>query len=137
MAVTPYMAMGTMVCCRSAVGGWTQRFGGSRKLQELRRTLHAGRRDGVMQDAQLREHRGLIPIEALTGYLAGSKLNDARQGDFDFPARRRHIRKHPVHIERVREADHEFLDDSIVAEGLRQGTKFEIGRDARQELLRI
>src|SRR5262247_390771 len=122
MAVTPCRAVGTMIGCRSAVGRSTQRFGGSRKLQELRRAFHAGRRDGVMQDAQLREHRGLIPIEALTGYLAGLELNDAREGDFDFPAGRRHAWKHPVHGERVREADHELLDDPIVAEGLRERT---------------
>jgi hypothetical protein len=47
------------------------------KFQQLRRTSHSGRRRWMFQNAQLREHRGLIPIEMLVGHFAGLKPDDA------------------------------------------------------------
>ena len=91
----------------------------------------------MIQDAQLREHRRLIPMDMLPGHFASLKLNDAHQDELNFSTRGCHTRKHPDHIERVRKANHELFNNPISAEGLRQGTEFEIRRDARQELIGI
>jgi hypothetical protein len=41
----------------------------------------------MIQDAQLGEHRGLIPIEMLVGHLTGLKLNNAHPGGLDLSTR--------------------------------------------------
>ena len=38
----------------------------------------------MVQDPQLREHRGLIPIEPLVGQFAGLKLNETHEGELGF-----------------------------------------------------
>src|ERR1700737_4510143 len=91
----------------------------------------------MIQDPQLREHRGLIPIETLVGDFAGLKLNDAHHGELDPSTRGRQARQHPIHIERMREADYKLFDNPIVAEDLRQGSEFEIRWDVRQEMMGV
>src|SRR5205814_5752049 len=71
----------------------------SLKFQKLRRASSSSRRQRMIQDAQLREHGGLIPIEMLAGHFAGLKLNDAHEGELDFSTRGWHTRKHPIHPE--------------------------------------
>ena len=65
----------------------------------------------MIEDAHLGEQSGLIPIETLAGHFAGLKLNDAHQGELDSSTRGRHAGKHPMHIERMRKANHELFDD--------------------------
>jgi hypothetical protein len=67
----------------------------------------------MIQDTQLGEHRGLVPIEMLVGYFAGLKLNDAHQGELEPSARSREAREHPIHLERVRKPNDELFDDPI------------------------
>src|SRR5712671_3766831 len=91
----------------------------SPKFQKLRRASNSSRRQWVIQDPQLREHRGLIPIEMLIGHFAGLKLDDAHQGELDPSTRGWHAGKHPTHLESMRKPNNELFDDPIVAEGLR------------------
>lgn len=43
------------------------------KFQKFRRTSNSSRRHWVIQNSQLREHRGPIPVEILVGDFAGLK----------------------------------------------------------------
>ena len=87
-------------------------------VQKLRSTPNSSSRNWMIQDAQLREYRGLIPIETLVCYFAGLKLNDARRAILDLSTRGRQAGQHPIHIECVREVDNKFFDDPIVSEDL-------------------
>jgi hypothetical protein len=81
----------------------------------------------MIQDTQLGEHRGLIPIEVLVSYFPGVKLDDAHEGELDPSTSGSNTGKHPIHVEGMRKADHEFFDDPIGAEGLRQRGQIESG----------
>jgi len=87
-------------------------------LQQLRRTANAGPRQRMIQDPQLREHCRLIPIEPLVGDFAGLEVDDAHEAELDFSTRGQQAGQHPIHLQCVREADHELFDDPIAAEGL-------------------
>jgi hypothetical protein len=89
-----------------------------RKFKKSRRTANSSVRHWMTQDTQLGEQRDLIPMDVLVSHFAGLKLDDADQDEFDFSTRGGQIRKHPIHIESVGEADHELFDDPVVAEGL-------------------
>ena len=91
----------------------------------------------MIYDAQLREDRGLIPMDMLIGHFASLKLNDADQDELNFSFRGWKARKHPIHIERVRKANHELFNDPVVIKYLRHRIEFEIRRDLRQELIGI
>src|SRR5215469_9706691 len=107
------------------------------KFQKSRCTSHSSRCGRVIQDAQLGEYRGLIPIEMLVGDFACLKLNDPDQGKLDPMTRRRHTGNHPIHIECMGKSSHELFDDPSLAEGLRQQGEIEIWRNVRQELTSI
>jgi len=51
----------------------TERF---RKFQKSCRASDACRRDGVIGNAQLGEHRGLIPVDVLVGDFVGFEPDD-------------------------------------------------------------
>jgi len=72
----------------------------------------------MIQNAQLGEHRGLIPIEMLVGHLTGLKLDNAHPGGLDLSTRSRHAKYHPIHVQRISKANYELLDDPILAEDL-------------------
>jgi hypothetical protein len=91
----------------------------------------------MIYDAQLREDRGLIPMDMLIGHFASLKLNDADQDELNFSFRGWKARKHPIHIERVRKANHELFNDPVVTKYLRHRIEFEIRRDLRQEFIGI
>jgi hypothetical protein len=79
----------------------------------LRGAANSGRRQGMIENAHLGEQRGLIPIEMLMGHFAVLKLDEDHESELDPSTRGRHARKHPIHIERMRKADHELLGDPI------------------------
>src|SRR5262245_37612054 len=87
---------------------------GHRKLAELRRTSNSRRRQWTIQQAQLREHRRLIPVNMLVSDLARLKLNDADEDELSLTTGGRHARKHPAHVQRVREANDELFDNPII-----------------------
>jgi hypothetical protein len=91
----------------------------------------------MIYDAQLREDRGLIPMDMLIGHFASLKLNDADEDELNFSSRGWKARKHPIHIERVRKANHELFDDPVVTKYLRHRIELEIRRDLRQESIGI
>ena len=91
----------------------------------------------MMRDSQLGEHCSLIPIETLAGHFAGLELNDTHESELGFSTGGRHARKHPIHVKRMGKANHELLDDPVVAEGLRQRGEFEIRWDFRQKLIGV
>src|SRR5215475_12814 len=104
---------------------------------KLRDTSDPGRRDWKVQDAQLKEHSSLIPIEMLAGHFAALNLNNNRQGKFNRSPSGRYTGNHPIHSECVRETNDHLVDNPIDAEDLRNITEFEIRRDIREELIRI
>src|SRR5215467_13176406 len=73
----------------------------------------------------------------LAGHLTAVEPNDAHKHEFSFPARGRYSWDHPIHLERVRKANHELFDYSILAEDLGQGDEFEIRRKVRQHFLGV
>src|SRR5262249_61537933 len=73
----------------------------------------------------------------LVSDLAALKLNHAHEDELSFTTCGRHTRKHPAHIECVREANNKLFNDPIIAEGLGQRLEFEIWRDRGQEFIRI
>ena len=85
----------------------------------------------------MREHRGLIPIEALVSYFAVLKLDDTHESELGSSTRGSQTGEHPVHADRMSKADHELLDDPIRAEDLRQRSEFPFRRDIWQELIGI
>ena len=60
------------------------------------RTSDARRRQRMIQDPELREHRGLVPIETLTSHFAVLKLDDADEAELDTSPGGGHAREHPV-----------------------------------------
>src|SRR5260370_18666820 len=59
----------------------------SRALEQFARDSDSRLRHWTIQNPQLREHRGLIPLQMLTGHFPLFKSNDADQGKFSLPAR--------------------------------------------------
>lgn len=109
--------------------------GSHRKCQQVRRTANSNRRHWMIQDAHLREHRGLIPIEMLVSHFARVKLHDAYQDELHLSSGGWHTRQHPIHSERVRKLHHRLFDHPIVAEDLRQRNDVDIWREVRQHVL--
>ena len=72
----------------------------------------------MIQDAQLSEHRRLIPIEVLAGHFAVLKMDDGGQEEPGSSPSGSQTWKYPIHIDRMREAHHQFFDDPIIAEDL-------------------
>ena len=89
----------------------------------------------MIEDSQLREHGGLIPIEPLTGNFSGLKLDDSHERKLGSSTGGLQTGQHPFHVHRMGKAYHELFDDPIIAKHLRQRSEFPIRRDVRQELL--
>src|SRR5262245_6569825 len=104
---------------------------------KLHDTSDPGRRDWKVQDAKLKEHSSLIPIEMLAGHFAALNLNNDRQRKFNRAPSGRYTGNHPIHTERVRETNDHLVDNPIDAEDLRNITELEIRRDIRKELICI
>jgi hypothetical protein len=89
----------------------------TRALKQFRRHADSGRRYGIIQP-QLREHRGLIPIQMFAGHLPVLEPNDPDQGKCSLPARSGHAGLHPIHSQCVCEAGNELFHSAILSEDL-------------------
>src|SRR5262245_39423491 len=96
---------------------------------KLRSASCSSRGNWKIEDTQLKEHVGLIPIEMLARHFAVLDLNDDHQGKFNRTTCGPDARKHPVHTHRVCKTDNQLIHNPIVAEDLRNITKFEIRWD--------
>ena len=86
----------------------------------LRAALGTGHRQtGGVEQAGLRQHAGLIPIDVLMRDFVTLEADDNGNRHLDgFPGRR-HAGQQPVNDRRVGEADEELLDDPILSDGTR------------------
>ena len=67
-------------------------------------------RVGVEQ-ADLREQRGLVPVDVLVRDLPVAEADDDGEGELDPATRRSNARQQRGHLDVVREAQHELVDD--------------------------
>ena len=103
--------------------------GGLPKAQKLCRTAHSTRRQWMIQDAQLRQHRRVIPVSMLVRDFAAIELDEGGADDFGFSAGGPYPREEPIHIDRMGKTYCHLFDDAVIAESLRHSGNFEIRRD--------
>ena len=72
-----------------------------------------------IEQSDLHQHRGLIPVDMLVIELVAAEIDDRHQRHLDEFARRLHPRQHPVDLAVMREAEEHFVDDPIGADGAR------------------
>jgi hypothetical protein len=73
----------------------------------------------MIQDAQLRQHRRLIPVSMLVRDFATIELDERGDEEFGFSAGGPYSREEPIHIDRMGKTYCHFFDDAIIAESLR------------------
>ena len=67
------------------------------------------------EQADLAQHGGVIPVDALAGDAVVPELDDNNKVDVHFPVGRCHAGQKPVHLCGVGEGDVELVDELIVA----------------------
>ena len=96
------------------------RRGGSLGLSTRRApSAPADRQPGGIEQPDLYQHAGLIPVDVLVRNLPILEADDDRDRHFHALARRGHAGQQPVDRRRVGEADNDFVHDLIGAHGAR------------------
>lgn len=72
-----------------------------------------------IQQADLKQHASLVPVDALAPYLACAEANDADDDDFDFLVGGGDARQDPRHLACVLEVEVDFIHDVVGADGAR------------------
>ena len=83
----------------------------------------------MIQDAQLRQRRRLIPVDMLVGDFAVIELDKNGDQQFGLSAGGPYPREESIHIDRMGKTSRHLFDDAIIAESLRYSGDFEIRRD--------
>src|SRR5437868_291666 len=96
-----------------------QVFDESDNIVSDRRTAHSTYRQWMIQDAQLRQHRRLIPVSMLVGDFAAIELDENGDDEFGLSAGGSYPREEPIHIDRMGKTYRHLFDDAIIAESLR------------------
>src|ERR1051325_11017858 len=77
-----------------------------------------------IEQPELDEHRGLVPINMLVIQLAVPEAHDYDQGDFDSPTSRRDTGQHPIHFDAVGEFDDHLIDKLVGPDRAGNGGSF-------------
>ncbi len=76
----------------------------------------ANRQVSGIEQAELNEHRRLIPIDMLVRELAVAEVDDHDRRDFDMFVGGRNAGEHPIHRDGMSELEDELIDDAILAD---------------------
>src|SRR5271156_2427877 len=80
-------------------------------IQELLCRLDSEyRKRWIREQADLFEHRGLIPVDTLMRQLSVPEADDNHERNLYAPMRRRHARKHPRHLFGVSEGKDDLVN---------------------------
>src|SRR5258708_35541490 len=91
---------------------------GQAPVEHLARLLGAAHRQpGRVEQADLDEHARLVPVDVLVRDLVAVDLDDGHESELDGLARRLHAGEQPVDRGRVREPDHELVDELVGSDG--------------------
>jgi len=91
-----------------------QRIGWQPRVEHLARAVGAADREPLWVDQpQLCEDRGLIPVDVLMGELAVAEMHDDDQRHLDPSAGRCYPRQHPVDLDSVGEFEDHLVNELI------------------------
>src|ERR1700746_2604993 len=95
----------------TSLGASDERVGRERWVKRLPGSIGAAdRQPRRIDQPELRQHRGLVPIDVLVSELAVAEMNDDNQRDLDSLSGGCYPGQHPVHLDRMGEAHDHFVD---------------------------
>jgi len=80
---------------------------------------------------------GLVPVNVLVGQLSVAEVNDGDERNFDAAIGGSDAREHPGNFARVREGKNHLVDELILADGARDGSKRGVRRHPGNEIAGI
>src|ERR1700678_3415527 len=92
------------------------------------------RQSARVEQAELNQHRSLVPVNMLVYQLVALELDDGHRGDFHGPTGRRNSRQHPIDHRGMREVDDEFVHDRVRANRAANRRQTEVRRIDRYEM---
>jgi hypothetical protein len=91
----------------------------------------------LVDDAQLRQHTCVIPIEMLAGDFLVLDCNDADHTKLNVLAGCGNARNYPVHLPIMGEAEDRLFGKNVIADDLRDERWLDIGRELGKKLVVI
>src|SRR6185312_1920107 len=107
-------------------------------VDDLARRLDTGGRQTLrIEQADLHQHRCLIPVDVLMRDLVSDESHDGDQRNLDLPAGRRNARQQPVDLGGVREAEDHLVDDLVGADRAADRRHPHVRRIAADEMVLV